>query len=480
MTETISNVESLKTRHSKWIFLSNSLSQLPSTLISAVQGGFYLFYYQVVIGLNIWFVVLAVSIFMVYDATNNPIFGYLIDRNTRFTRKWGRRFPWIVVGIIPWTLSIYMLFSVPDVDVSANPWPVFGWLLLSLFVLDTFSTLVNINYSLLRPDKFRTEGERRTFAKYYTPIDIFAMILGMLFPAFFIDIIPGDPKTSYAIMGAMTAILSLVFAILSLPGNREDKIVIDMYYSTGDTKRMSFLKATKEAVKLKSFLVFFVFSTCYGLQITLVVVNLIYLITFVLQIGSDMYILVLGLYLAATLISLPLWIKYIKKINNNKKAFVVGGLAQCAALIPLSFFQGLFDLLIMSFILGFASGGLNAFTSTILFPSVVDDFAVRTGQNQKGILFGISAFLGRLIQWIDEVIFATVQQITGFIEGYDTYNELAAVVSNMTPILIGIRLLQGLIPALVLLVGVLVFWKFFPITQDVLLKNKAELEKLGL
>jgi Na+/melibiose symporter-like transporter len=43
----------------------------------------------------------------------------------------------------------------------------------------------------------------------------------------------------------------------------------------------------------------------------------------------------------------------------------------------------------------------------------------------------------------------------------------------------GIRLLQGVIPALILLVGVLVLWKFFPITQERLLSNKAKLEELG-
>jgi Na+/melibiose symporter-like transporter len=56
---------------------------------------------------------------------------------------------------------------------------------------------------------------------------------------------------------------------------------------------------------------------------------------------------------------------------------------------------------------------------------------------------------------------------------------MAAVVSNMTPVLIGIRLIQGVIPALVLLVGVLVIWKFFPLTQEKLLSNKAKMEELG-
>ena len=134
MNETINNAQSPKTRHSKWTFLSNATFQLPSTMVNAVLGGFLLFYYEVVIGLNVWLIVLALTIFTVYNAINDPIIGFLVDRNTRFTRKWGRRFPWIIIGIIPWTLSVYLIFSVTDIDPSKNPWPIVGWLLLTLFV----------------------------------------------------------------------------------------------------------------------------------------------------------------------------------------------------------------------------------------------------------------------------------------------------------------------------------------------------------
>lgn len=481
MNETIYNVQTPKTRHSKWTFFSNALSQIPSSTIGAVQGGFLLFYYEVIIGLDIWLVFIAMSIFTIYNAINDPIFAFLIDRNLWFTKKWGRRFPWIAIGIVPWTLSIYLIYSVPDIDVSTNPWPIFFWLLISLFVLDTFSTLVHINYSVLRPDKFRTEEERRTFTKYYVPIDISAIILGMILPALFIDVIPGDKKSSYQIMAAVVAIFSLIFAILSLPGNREDQVIIDMYFSTKtNKKRMNFFKAFKEAITSRSFMVYFIYGLSYGISLAIIVSNLVYVTTFVLQVGSDVYIIILGLYLIGTLISVPFWLKYIKKVNDIKKAFVVAGFAYCIALFPLTFFQGLIDLIIMAFILGIASGGTTTFLFTILFPSVVDDFAVKTETNQKAVLLGISALLGRLTATVDELIFSIVHDLTGFIAGHDNYDSMAAIASNMDLVLIGIRLLQGIIPAFVLLIGTVIFWLFFPLTQDRVYENKLKLRELGL
>ena len=483
MNETINYTESNETRHSRWTFLSNAFGLLCSTLIGAVQG-FTIFYYEAVVGLNATIIAIAMAIFLVYNALNDPIFGYLIDRNLRFTRKWGRRFPWIVIGIIPWVISVYLLFSVPNtIDGSTNPGAAFGWLLLSLVLLDTFGTLVDINYKAVQIEKFRSEYERRRFTRYYAPLDILAIILGMVLPPLFTDMVPGDAQASYSMMGMIIAVIALIFGILSLPGNREDKIMIDRYYSPDSVERMNFFKVFIEALKTRSFMIWFIFGIFYGVYVALVVSNMIYLTTFVLQAGGDIFLVIVGLNLIGSLISIPLWLKYIKKINNNKKALVVAGLISCAALFPLTFFQGLFDLIIMAFILGIAQGGLNSYFFTIIAPSVTEDVIVKMGKNQKAVLFGISAFLGRLVSSIDEFVIAFVHDTTGFIAGNETYADMLNAVTlaggDINLVIIGIRLLQGVIPGLFLLVGVLIVWKFLPLTQERILSNKAKMQELG-
>ncbi|GAH39478.1 unnamed protein product, partial [marine sediment metagenome] len=107
----------------------------------------------------------------------------------------------------------------------------------------------------------------------------------------------------------------------------------------------------------------------------------------------------------------------------------------------------------------------------------------KMGKNQKGVLLGISAMLFRFVAFIDEVIVAVVHETTGFIPKQKTYADMLSAVNaaggDIELVLIGIRLLQGVIPALFLLVGVLILWKFFPITQEKLLSNKAKMEELG-
>jgi GPH family glycoside/pentoside/hexuronide:cation symporter len=447
-------------RHPKWKYASNGVFQFTVNIMNVTMSVYLFFYYEVVLGLNAWLIFLALSIFTVYDAIDDPILGFLIDRNLKFTRKWGRRFPWIVILSIPWCLSLYLIFTAPDIDASINPWPVFFWLLLSMFVFDSLGALVGINVMALRPDLFRTEAERQKFTPYWTLIDILATTSGMIIPPLFLGF--GEGKGAYSFMGGMIAIIAAVSAILLFPGVWEDKIVKDRYFSA-EYERMNLFKGIIEVIKTKSFLIYFIINITFAMVISMLMANANYITTFVLRTGPDMITIIFGVFILGVIVSLPFWLKYLKKIQNNKKVLTIGGFALSAALIPLTFFQTMIDLLIMLFILGLAMGSMWCFMYTIIQASVVDDFVVRTKKNQKAILIGTIILLGRLVASLDELVFSIVHGLTGFEPGYTTYEALV---------------LFGIIPALILLAGTLIFWKFFPLTPDVVVKNKIELEKL--
>jgi len=469
-------IEDLESRHSEWKYASNASIQIPRTLLPATFSVFLFFYYEAVLGLNAWYIFLALTMWTLYDAVNDPFIGFLVDRNTKLTRRFGRRFPWIVIGIAPWCLSLYLVFSAPDVDASTNPWPIFWWLLISLILFDTFGTLVNVNISVLRPDLFRTEEERRLLSKYFMPIDMVAVALGLLIPPLFLA--AGAGREGFAFMGAMVAFIALITGILFLPGAREDKVVIDRYF-TAEYERMSFFKGVKELIKQKSFLVHLVFVVAWVASTDMMIGNSVYLVIFVLRASPDEIVLIFAVFLLGALISIPFWLKLLKKMKNNKKVAVIGGFASSAAMVPMTFFQTMIQLLIILFILGFCCGSLWAFIYTIVGSNVQDDYAVRTKKNQKAILVGASVFFGRLAATLDELIIAIVHTLTGYKAGYDTYDGLAGAVADINLVLWGIRLLAGVIPAIILFIGTLVFWKYYPLTQDVVLKNKEELKKLG-
>ena len=84
---------------------------------------------------------------------------------------------------------------------------------------------------------------------------------------------------------------------------------------------------------------------------------------------------------------------------------------------------------------------------------------------------GFYLFINRLATVFQAIIFAVVHELTGFVEGAETQSESA---------IWGIRLTMSVIPVFFLLVGTLIFWKFYDITPDKADMIKARLKELDL
>jgi len=332
-----------------------------------------------------------------------------------------------------------------------------------------FITLVDIHTAILRSDKFRTEAERRKYAGSWGVFDMVAQVLGMALPPlllFFGDP-PEEEPLSYLVMAIIMASIMIIFGIIFvLRGAREDKIIIDRYYSR-DYERLHILKGLWLVLKQKSFMALYASYVLWLSATTIMTAMIVYLTTFVLQ-GSDM-IIFLALFLMGSLVSIPFWLRILKKMNNNKKTYLIGSLILSALIVLLTFFQTDIDFMILMFLLGFGNGCVWSIGMPVLYSNVQDDFVVRQGKNQKGILVGTWAVISLITAFIDEALITLVFAMTRFNESIPNYwgNELA------------IRLLLGIVPALVLLVGTILFWGFYPLTQEKVLENKDKLRELG-
>ncbi|MBY8999259.1 MAG: MFS transporter, partial [Candidatus Thorarchaeota archaeon] len=99
---------------STWKMLSYSFGFLVYFSIYASISVVIFYYYEVEIGMPVVLLGLALAIYGLYNMFNDPILGYLTDRPFRWTRKWGMRFPWIMLGIFPTIIGYYFLIAVPE------------------------------------------------------------------------------------------------------------------------------------------------------------------------------------------------------------------------------------------------------------------------------------------------------------------------------------------------------------------------------
>ena len=166
-------------------------------------------------------------------------------------------------------------------------------------------------------------------------------------------------------------------------------------------------------------------------------------------------------------------------MNNSKRFFVIGSILLSVSTIPLTFFVSTIDFLIYLFISGFMLGAVWVVEVPIILSDVLDDFAVSTKKNQKGILMGVWAITGILTLFLDELIIGIVFTFTGFSAGIETYEALVLTVENVDLVLWGIRFLLGVIPAATYLITTLFFWKVYPLNPEKVLENKKMLKDLN-
>jgi len=471
-----------KARHPWWRYASNSSSQFAFNVIGTPMSIFLYYYYEVVLGLNGGFIFIAMSIFMIYNAINDPLLSYLMDRNTRFTKKLGRRFPWMLIGFLPWIVCFYFIFAAPDIDGTTNPWPLFWYLIILLSLQDTFFVFFGINVGAIRPDLFRTEEERRKFVPWWTGMDIVSTIVAMIIGPYLIG--TGDTKGGFAFMALTFGITALITSVLSLPGNWEDKIIKERYFQIPEKEeRVNFFTSVINVIKTKSVLIYLLLLAAWIITYNLLLENSLYINTFILQGSSDDYMILLAVLIIAVVISIPFWLRFLKN-KGNKWTLSLGGFLLVAALVPFTFAFSFIALLIMMFVLGIVMGSYWALIYTTIQAIVFDDYGVKMRTSQKAIVIGVIGFITTLFTTIDEGLIALVHNLSGFIPGQETYAEMLAAVTaaggDINLVLLGIRLLSGIIPAIVMLAGTLVFWKYFPLTKEKVLENKAILEELGL
>ncbi|MFW9948952.1 MAG: MFS transporter [Candidatus Thorarchaeota archaeon] len=446
--------------------LSYSTSGFWSMFAWSVFGSYVFFFYEVAVGLGAFYIAFAMIIFTLWDAINDPLVGFLTDRIFKFTKKVGKRFPWIVLGILPANFVFVLLFMPPTYDTS-NPWGLFGWIVFTTCLFDTITTLCFVNVEALFPDKFRTDSARRKARGWGTPLSILALPFASIIPPLIITL---DNPVTYIPLAWLCVGILLTMAILFLPGMYENKTIKDRYY-VAKVERIGFVSTLKSSLKQKSFVIYLILF--FGFQIVTgsLTASIPYAVRIVLG-GPDPEgetILLFAFFLTGAIIGAIVWIFLAKKIKNNKKTAVIGGVTLTLGALLSTFYVGLIDSIVYITILGFTMGNFWALM-TIYFADVMDERMIITGTDVRGATVGVQAFFSRLSRGVQIATFAIVHGLTGFVEGQTVQTELAKI---------GIRLHMSVIPAIILAICTFIYWKYYPITPQIWMENKKKLKELG-
>jgi len=456
--------------------------------VAAAFGFTVFFFYEVVIGLP---TILAMTVFILFsfwNAFNDPIVGYLMERiHMPWEKKRGvRRLPWMIIGAATWLASYLLIYLVPSewygnpAIVATNQWLIFAWYLGTLCLYDFLLAIYDINVLSLFPDKFRGLNERRSVQGFGTTFGIIGLVLSALIPPMFIT--TGVAPT-YITAALVTVGVGVLLFILAIPGIKESQHVLDYYKERKekglDTKVESFFKTAKTALSNRLFVVKALFFFGYQVSAVMMQTSAFYIVTFLLDAEAFTISLLLGAMLLGSLISVPLWTFFSKRVNDNRKLGLIAGTILFLTFIPLIFAEGLIAWMIFLMFFGVGVGG-HWFIDVPLLTDVLDDIAVKTKKRQQSIYYGYQAFFARFGGTFIAITISITHLLTGFVEGATTLAELTLLSPNIDLALLGIRIHSALVPSIFALILLIVFWRFYDLTPDKVAANKTKLKELGI
>ena len=450
------------------IYVSAAIGSMMMSFLITVSGTRLYDFYENEIGLSTGLVSIIFIIYALWSIVNNPLIGYFIDKPRKFWRKYGKRFIWIVFGGILWAVSFIFLFAVPDLDTEKD-WIILTiWFLIGICVYSVCFSIYDVAYGGFIPDKFRSDEQRLRVSSIGMGLGIIGTVLAAVIPPIIIEY---GNKSSFLTMAIIVSIIGIVMLLATIPGIREDQLMIDRILSLDTRKEVAkFSDMIKIAFKHRNLVAYLCISTAIQTMLFIMTASIPYLVRFILNEKAIVESYLLLGFIVTGLFSVPLWVIIAKKLGDFKKVLILGSLLTIIFSIPLLFVDSLLFAIVATALLGVGIIGINVIIFP-LFGDVIDEATARNGIRQESFYVGIRALFAKVAIIIQAVTFGLIHIFMGFEPGSTTQSSSA---------ILGLRIQVAVIPMIIMIIGVSLFWKFYDLTPERKEQIQAKLKKLNI
>ncbi|MFX1339350.1 MAG: MFS transporter [Promethearchaeota archaeon] len=431
-----------------------SLAFLPGWLIQVVFVVWVFTFYFSAVGLSVYYITLAYIIWAVWNAINDPLLGYISDRTRT---RWGRRKPYIMVGIVPILIIMVIVWIVPFQESEF----IFLYLLLILFAFDLFFTMIAVPLDCLFPELYSSEEDRAQVNIYRQIFSVVGIIAGFLIPSIFIGEI--SIREGYLISGIIITIIAGISFLISLKWGitEREEFKLDSHHEFG------FFQGLKYTFKNRAFVLYTIMLVAFEYIQLLQATIMPQFSKFVLNEESTLASgILLGLNQIVAIASMIVWSKIGIKLGS-KKGYFIAACILFISFIPLLFISDLTAAIIAIFICGIGFGGLLFFT-TLLIADIIDEDELKTGFRREGSFFGPTNFFMRITGILSILTISLVFSSTG----WEEYTPNPGV-----DVIFGLRLLMAVFPMIAAgILGVCII--LYPLSKNRVLEIKKEMTEL--
>jgi GPH family glycoside/pentoside/hexuronide:cation symporter len=395
----------------------------------------------------------ALLIGKIWDAVNDPLFGWISDRTTS---RFGKRRVYMIFGALPLALTVMLLWFVPG---GLTDTGVFVWIVGSFVMFDTLMTLTSVPYYALTAELTQDYDERASLTTFRMILGVPAYLVGAAITPVIVGLF-AIKRTGYGAVGILYGLIAAAVLWIAAAGLKERR---DMSESKSETPPLrAFLTTFRNRPFVRLIAAYLIANVAFALIQTLLAFFLIY------QLRMDQKTqvpIVMFLLLVSIGVFLFPWKMLSDRLNKGPAyalGLAIGGLAVAFTfLLPHEQTPWIYLIAVVAGI-GFSANWVFPWA---MVPDVVEYDQLETGEHRGGMYYGVWGFTSKLTAALGIGLSGWVLQLFGF----------APNVEQSAQTLLGIRLFFGPAPAIILAIA-LPLLIGYPITRSAHADVRRKLE----
>ncbi|MCX6068171.1 MAG: MFS transporter [Chloroflexi bacterium] len=427
-----------------------------TALITVIVTSSFMKFFTDMVGLSPAIYGVIFLVFSIWNGINDPIIGYWADKRPFLTGR-GKYAP-----LMRWSIPVIgfsviaLLFASPNWNELVTA----AYLLILLVIYEGANTLLGVSFMAFTVNTFLSTNERtkmQVIASYVNQIPVF---LGGMIPVWFLT---GDySRTTVIAIFSAAFLFGILLIWIGAQFIREDEDFYKNMEVTHGIKEL--LSLSKDLIKDKTFVMFMLAFIFIQAGTGNYFSGYLYYMDNVLEVSGLQATIPDILTGVGQMLLFPFIILWVKKFGARDtlwKGLLIAFAGHLVLTLPINYWIAAGTYIVILIGYGFGSAINPAITGL-----VVDHIELQTGKRQPGVVRGLIAIVMLPASSMQPLILSALLSATGYVG--ETKHQTAEVIQ-------AIRYGTGLIPALILIVGIILL-ALVPINHKRELEIQAAIE----